>query len=181
MNEPLKIHSKLLDIYVETGKHQDLVALVELMMRKYKREPSMYIQCGAACFQLGLVEKARQVMQKAISLLEKKEHVAVLVQFALMENRNGGRERAEALFEQVLAVYPARVDVCSTYVDMLLKNGDKDHIRQVMERMTSQKLPARKMKILFKKWIEVEERMGDHEQVEVVRQRAAQYIEKAKF
>ncbi|CAH1637939.1 unnamed protein product [Spodoptera littoralis] len=181
MNEPLKIHSKLLDIYVETGKHQDLVALVELMMRKYKRDPSMYIQCGAACFQLGLVEKARQVMQKAISLLEKKEHVTVLVQFALMENRNGGRERAEALFEQVLAVYPARVDVCSTYVDMLLKNDDKDHIRQVMERMTSQKLPARKMKILYKKWIEVEERMGDLEQVEVLRQRAAQYMEKAKF
>ncbi|KAH9642267.1 hypothetical protein HF086_009631 [Spodoptera exigua] len=98
-----------------------------------------------------------------------------------MENRNGGRERAEALFEQVLAVYPARVDVCSTYVDMLVKNGDKEHVRQVMERMTSQTLPARKMKILYKKWIEVEERMGDHDQAEVIRQRAAQYMEKAKF
>lgn len=50
-----------------------------------------------------------------------------------------------------------------------------------MERMTSHKLPARKMKVLFKKWIEVEEKIGDKEQVEVIRQRAAEYIDKAKF
>ncbi|KAJ8723652.1 hypothetical protein PYW07_007632 [Mythimna separata] len=107
--------------------------------------------------------------------------VAVLVQFALLENRSGSRERAEALFEQVLAVYPARVDVCSVYVDMLLKNQDHDHVRQVMERITSQKLPARKMKILYKKWIEVEEKIGEQEQVDRIRQRAMEYIEKAKF
>ncbi|XP_049704618.2 protein RRP5 homolog [Helicoverpa armigera] len=181
MNDPFKIHSKLLDIYVETGKQQELVALVDLMLRKYKRETSVYGLCGAACFKLGLVDKARQVMQKAISVLEKKEHVPVLVQFALLERNSGARERAEALFEQVLAVYPARVDVASAYVDMLLKAGDKEHVRQVMERMTSQKLPARKMKVLFKKWIEVEEKIGDQEQVDRIRQRAMDYIEKAKF
>ena len=53
----------------------------------------------------------------------------MLVQFALLESRSGARERAEALFEQVLAVYPARVDVCAAYVDMLLKNKDYDHVR----------------------------------------------------
>ncbi|KAJ8723661.1 hypothetical protein PYW07_007641 [Mythimna separata] len=180
-NEPFDVHSRLLDMYVETSKQQELLALVELMMRKYKRRPAVYGLCGAACFKLGLVDKARQVMQKAISVLEKKEHVAVLVQFALLENRSGSRERAEALFEQVLAVYPARVDVCSVYVDMLLKNQDHDHVRQVMERITSQKLPARKMKILYKKWIEVEEKIGDQEQVDRIRQRAMEFIEKAKF
>lgn len=50
-----------------------------------------------------------------------------------------------------------------------------------MERMTSQKLPARKMKILYRKWIEVEEKHGDQEQVETIRQRAMEYIDKAKF
>ncbi|XP_075983240.1 ribosomal RNA Processing 5 [Anticarsia gemmatalis] len=181
INEPFKVHSKLLDIYVETSKHQELVALVDLMMRKYKRDPSTYIMCGSACFKLGLVDKARQVMQKAIAVLEKKEHVTVLVQFALLERSHGARERAEALFEQVLAVYPQRVDVCSTYVDMLIKGGDVDHVRQVMERMTSQKLPARKMKILYKKWIEVEEKIGDQEQCDKIKQQALAYIEKAKF
>ncbi|CAB3249498.1 unnamed protein product [Arctia plantaginis] len=181
INEPFKVHSKLLDIYVETSKHQELVALVDLMMRKYKRDPNTYIMCGAACFKLGLVDKARQVMQKAIAVLEKKEHVTVLVQFALLERTHGARERAEALFEQILAVYPQRVDVCSSYIDMLIKNGDFDHVRQVMERMTSQKLPARKMKILYKKWMEVEEKLGEQNQVEKIKQQAMKYIEKAKF
>lgn len=50
-----------------------------------------------------------------------------------------------------------------------------------MERMTSQKLPARKMKVLYKKWIEVEEKIGDQEQIENIRKRALEYLEKAKF
>lgn len=50
-----------------------------------------------------------------------------------------------------------------------------------MERMTSLKLPARKMKVLFKKWIEVEEKLGDEKQIESVRQKAMEFIEKAKF
>ncbi|XP_052756608.1 protein RRP5 homolog [Galleria mellonella] len=181
MNEPFTVHSKLLDIYVETSKQQELVSLVDLMMRKYKRQPDAYTQAGGACFKLGLVDKARQVMQKAIGVLEKKEHVSVLVQFALLERSSGSRERAEALFEQVLAVYPQRVDVVSAYVDMLLKGGDVDQARQVMDRMTSQKIPARKMKTLYKKWIEVEEKIGDQEQIDRIRQRAMEYIEKAQF
>ncbi|RVE44119.1 hypothetical protein evm_011230, partial [Chilo suppressalis] len=180
-NEPYKVHSKLLDILVDTGKAQELNSLVELMMKKYRRDCSMYPLCGSACFKLGLVDKARSVMQKALTALEKKEHVSVLVQFALLERSLGERERSEALFEQILAVYPQRVDVCAVYVDMMLKAGEYDHIRQVMERITSQKLPARKMKILYKKWVEVEEKIGDQEKVEEIRQRALEYIEKAKF
>lgn len=50
-----------------------------------------------------------------------------------------------------------------------------------MERMTSQKLPARKMKVLYKKWIEVEEKIGDEEHVDSVRKRALEFINNAKF
>ncbi|CAK1583955.1 unnamed protein product [Parnassius mnemosyne] len=181
MNDKYQIHSKLLDIYVETGKPQELVGLVELMLRKYRRELRSYIACGAACYRLALLDKARHVMQKGISLLEKKEHVALLVQFAQLERSHGSSERAEALFEQVLAVYPQRVDVCAVYVDILVKSGDVERVRQVMERMTSQKLPARKMKVLYKKWIEVEEKMGDQEHVDNIRKRAMEYIDKATF
>ncbi|KAJ2944671.1 hypothetical protein O0L34_g4028 [Tuta absoluta] len=180
-NDTFKVHSKLLDILVDTAKHQELSALIDLMLRKYKRDPQNYIICGGACFKLNMVDKARQVMQKAISVLEKKEHVTVLVQFALMERGHGATERAESLFEQILAVYPQRTDVCKVYVDMLAKSGDADRVRQVMERMTSHKLPARKMKVLFKKWIEVEQKLGDVAEVEKIRQRALEFIDKAKF
>lgn len=55
--------------------------------------------------------------------------VSVLVQFALLERSSGAVERAEALFEQMLAVYPQRVDVCAVYIDMLVKTGDVEHVR----------------------------------------------------
>lgn len=50
-----------------------------------------------------------------------------------------------------------------------------------MERMTSLQLPARKMKVLYKKWIAVEEKIGDEAHAEAVRQRAVQFIDRAKF
>ncbi|KAI8424745.1 hypothetical protein MSG28_006694 [Choristoneura fumiferana] len=52
---------------------QELSALVDLMLRKYKRDPRNYTLCGAACYRLGLLDKARHVMQKAVAVLEKKE------------------------------------------------------------------------------------------------------------
>lgn len=55
--------------------------------------------------------------------------MSVLVQFALLERSTGSRERAEALLEQVLAVYPQRVDVAAVYADMLLKGGEVDQVR----------------------------------------------------
>ncbi|XP_026743218.1 protein RRP5 homolog [Trichoplusia ni] len=180
MNDPYTIHCKLLDIYVECGKAQELAALVELMLRKHRR-PGVHVRAGAACYRLGLLDKARQVMQKAIAVLDKKEHVDTLVQFALLERDAGQRERAEALFEQLLGVYPRRSDVAAAYMHLLHKAGDTNRLRQVMERLTSQQLPARTMKILYKKWLEVEERIGDQAQIDSIRQRALQYVEKAKF
>ncbi|XP_045538004.1 protein RRP5 homolog [Papilio machaon] len=181
MNEKYQIHSKLLDIYVETGKAGEAGALAELMLRKYRRQLEAYIAAGSACYQLGLLEKARQIMQKGLAALEKREHVALLVRFAQLERGCGDAERAGALLEHVLAAYPQRVDVTSLYVDMLLKSNDIERVRQLMERMTSQKLPARKMKVLFKKWIEVEEKIGDQQQVDNIRKRAVEFIEKAQF
>lgn len=72
MNDTYSIHSKLLDILVETSKQQELTALVELMMRKYKTLEA-YVACGEACYKSGMVEKARHVMQRGIVVLEKKE------------------------------------------------------------------------------------------------------------
>ncbi|CAG9128103.1 unnamed protein product [Plutella xylostella] len=180
MNDTYEVHSKLLDIYADTAKVQELSTLIDLMTRRYK-SGGCFTRCGAAAYRAGLVDAARRAMQHAIKVLDKREHVNVLVQFALLEASSGSRERAEALFEQLLGAYPQRVDVCCTYVDMMVKAKELEQCRQVLERMTSLKLPARKMKVLFKKWIEVEEKFGDEKQIESVRQKAMEFIEKAKF
>ncbi|XP_077285962.1 ribosomal RNA Processing 5 [Arctopsyche grandis] len=178
MNDSYKIHSKMLDMYVETGKVNELSSLVDLMLAKYKNNPEAYTQAGEACYKLTLVDKARAIMQKALSRLDKKKHVSVLIKFAHCENFNGDSERAETLFEQIVGCMPNRVDVWCVYVDMLLKNQKIDNARLVLERAISQKLQSRKMKILYKKWIDMEEKFGDADKIEEVRQMALNYIEK---
>jgi hypothetical protein len=49
--------------------------------------------------------------------------------------------------------------------------------RQVLERGVAQKLPARKMKSLFAKFLQFEEHHGTREGVEKVRQMAINYVE----
>lgn len=55
--------------------------------------------------------------------------VSLLVRFAQLERVHGERERCEALFEQVLAVYPQRVDVAAAYLDSLRAAADVQRVR----------------------------------------------------
>jgi len=55
--------------------------------------------------------------------------VEVISKFAHLENRLGEPERAQTLMEHILTSYPKRVDVWSSYVDMLVKNGQLESAR----------------------------------------------------
>jgi hypothetical protein len=48
--------------------------------------------------------------------------------------------------------------------------------RQILDRATKQKLPPKKMKMLFNKWISFEEKHGTPEKVEHVRKQALAYV-----
>lgn len=63
----------MLDMYAETGKVNELTSLVDIMIAKYKQNPDMYMYAGEAFYKLNLVDKARSIMQKAISRLESKQ------------------------------------------------------------------------------------------------------------
>lgn len=67
----------MLDMYVETGKVNELTSLVDLMLAKYKNNPEAYTQTGEACYKLSLVDKARAIMQKALSRLDKKKRTFI--------------------------------------------------------------------------------------------------------
>jgi rRNA biogenesis protein RRP5 len=55
--------------------------------------------------------------------------VEIISKFALLENRLGEPERAQTLMEHMLTSYPKRVDIWSSYVDMLVKNGQLEAAR----------------------------------------------------
>lgn len=80
--------------------------------------------------------------------------------------------------EQILTSYPKRVDCWSQYVDMLIKDKEIPIARQILERAVAQKIPMKKMRTLFKKYLDFEERFGDDASVQKVKALAAQYVEK---
>ncbi|KAI4492504.1 hypothetical protein M0804_002295 [Polistes exclamans] len=176
-NDALKIYTHMLTVHVESKQQFELEKLVNTFIAKFKQNPQVWVECGSALLKLGLKDKSRQIMQRALQSLPPSEHVNIMVRFANLENQFGEKERSQTLFEQILSSYPKRVDIWSSYVDSLVKSGEIDIARKVLERAIVQNLPPRKMKTLFKKFISFEEKHGTSEDVQRVQRVATEYIE----
>nr|XP_034190633.1 protein RRP5 homolog isoform X1 [Osmia lignaria] len=177
-NDALKVYSHMLTVHLEAGRQFELEKIINTMIGKFKQNPQVWIDCGAALLKMGLKDKSRHIMQRALQSLPASEHVNLMARFATLENKLGDKERAQTLFEQILSSYPKRVDIWSCYVDSLVKSNDIDIARKILERAVVQTLPPRKMRSLFKKFISFEEQHGTQEDISRVQQMAAEYVEK---
>ncbi|CAK9818726.1 Protein RRP5 homolog [Anthophora quadrimaculata] len=177
-NDSLKIYTHMLTVHAEANRLIELDKIINTMIGKFKQNPQIWIDCGATLLKVGLKDKSRHIMQRALQSLPASEHVNLLARFAILENKFGDKERSQTLFEQILSSYPKRVDIWSCYVDSLTKSNDIDIARKVLERAVVQTLPPRKMKSLFKKFISFEEQHGTQESVARVQQMAVEYVEK---
>lgn len=177
VNDASKVYAHMLTIYSEAGKQIELEKTVNMIVKKFKEQPEMWIKCGATLLKMGLKDKSRHIMQRALQSLPPHEHVNLMIRFAHLENNHGDKERSQTLFEQILNTYPKRTDVWSSYVDSLVKSGDIEIARKVLDRSVStQVLQPRKMKVLFKKFINFEEQYGTQEAVQHVRELANEYV-----
>ncbi|XP_071562624.1 rRNA biogenesis protein RRP5 [Temnothorax nylanderi] len=177
-NDAYKVYMHMLTVHADAGRRAELEKLISTVIGKFRQDPQTWIDCGGALLKIGMKEKSRQIMQRALQSLPVSQHVNLLVRFANLENKLGDKERAQTLFENILSSYPKRVDVWSCYVDCLIKSENIDLARKVLERACVQTLPPRKMKTLFTKFINFEEKYGTAEAVARVRQMAADYVEK---
>ena len=81
------------------------------------------------------------------------------------------------MFETILANFPKRTDLWSVYADQLVKIGDLDSARALFKRMSTLDLQAKKMKFLFKKWLDFESGHGTESGVNQVKQAAQKFLE----
>ncbi len=58
-----------------------------------------------------------------------------------------------------------------------IRKGDKQRVRSLFERATHMQLPPKKMKFLFKRFLDFERSHGDAAGVEHVKQAAREYVE----
>jgi rRNA biogenesis protein RRP5 len=103
--------------------------------------------------------------------------VYIICRFAYLENKFGSAERCHTLFEHILTSFPKRTDIWSSYADLLTKADNIEAARNLLERAISQKLPVRKMKALFKKYLEFAQQHGTSEEVESVKIKAQNFVQ----
>ena len=176
-NDAFKVYSHMLTIHVEANRNYELEKIVNTMIPKFKQNIESWTNCGAALLKAGLKDKSRSIMQKALQSLPVNKHIDLMIKFAHFENKFGEKERSQTLFEQVLSQYPKRLDVWSAYVDSVVKSGDIEIARKIFSRAISQTLPAKKMKIILKKYLNFEEIHGTTETVSNVQQLIVKYVE----
>ncbi|KAF6213901.1 hypothetical protein GE061_011626 [Apolygus lucorum] len=175
-NDDYAINSRVLSLYADAKNVTEVDQLTNVMTRKYKNKVENWLQCQNALMSVGLVDKARNLLQKALLVLTKKEHVSLISRFALLENKHGFPDQAQALFENLLTSFPQRLDLLSVYVDMLMKSESINLARSVLERAASNSLPVRKMRSIYLKWIAFEEAHGKPSDVAMVEEAAKKYV-----
>ncbi len=104
--------------------------------------------------------------------------MAVTSKFAQFEFQLGEAERGKTIFENIVRDFPQRTDQWMVYADQLVKRNEIEAAREVFDRMISLNLPPKKMKSLFKKYWEFEQRQGDQVREDAVRKKALEYLEK---
>ncbi|KAH9261476.1 hypothetical protein BASA81_000132 [Batrachochytrium salamandrivorans] len=130
-------------------------------------------------FEVNNANQARVVFKEAIRLAQKNDtQIELMLAFAKLEfQHDSTSDRGPQIFEKLLETRPKRVDFWNVYVDLQVKYQALDKARELFGRVLLLKLSAKKMKSFFKKWLELENEHGTEEQVELVKQRARDYVE----
>ncbi|KAM0952074.1 putative suppressor of forked, tetratricopeptide-like helical domain superfamily [Dioscorea sansibarensis] len=169
--DPKKLHLALLGMYERTAQQKLANELLEKMVKKFKNSCKVwkhYVQCLLKQQNDGV----QSIVNRALLSLPRNKHIKFITQTAILEFKCGLPDRGRSLFEGVLREYPKRTDLWSVYLDQEICLGASEVIRSLFERATSLSLPPKRMKTLFKKYLEYEMAHGDDERIEHVKRKA---------
>ncbi|KAE8649759.1 rRNA biogenesis protein RRP5 [Cucumis sativus] len=175
-NDPKKVHLALLGMYERTNQDNLADELLDKMIKRFKHSCKVWLRRMESLFKKKQVE-IQSIVNRALLCLPKRKHIKYISQTAILEFKCGVADRGRSMFEGILREYPKRTDLWSIYLDQEIRLGDKDMIRALFERAISLSLAPKKMKFLFKKYLEYEKSVGDEERIESVKQKALEYVE----
>ncbi|GER39943.1 RNA binding [Striga asiatica] len=175
-SDPKKVHLALLGMYERTEQQKLADELLDKMCRKFKHSCKVWLRK----IQTLLKENSdgvQSIVKRALLTLPRHKHIKFISQTAILEFKCGVADRGRSMFEGMLREYPKRTDLWSVYLDQEIRFGDVDLIRALFERAISLSLPPRKMKFLFKKYLEYEKSIGDEERIKSVMNKAMTYAD----
>ncbi|XP_022966127.1 rRNA biogenesis protein RRP5 [Cucurbita maxima] len=175
-NDPKKVHLALLGMYERTEQHKMADELLDKMIKRFKHSCKVWLKRMQSLLKKGQ-DEVQSVVNRALLSLPRRKHIKFISQTAILEFKCGVADRGRSMFEGILREYPKRTDLWSVYLDQEIRLGDADMIRALFERAISLSLAPKKMKFLFKKYLEYEKSVGDEERIESVKQKALEYVE----
>ncbi|XP_028055127.1 rRNA biogenesis protein RRP5 isoform X13 [Camellia sinensis] len=175
--DPKKVHLALLGMYERTEQHKLVDELLNKMSKKFKHSCKVWLRRIQWILNQNQ-DEVQSIVKRAVVCLPRHKHIKFLSQAAILEFKCGVPDRGRSMFEGMLREYPKRTDLWSIYLDQEIRLGDVDVIRALFERATSLSLPPKRMKFLFKKYLEYEKSVGDDEErIESVKRKAMEYVE----
>jgi len=151
--------------------------LFKSLLSKFSTYKSDYIKYGIYLFRSDKSVEAREVLKRALKSLPQRKHIPIISKFGQLEYHFGQVEVARSMFEDLISTFPKRIDIHQIYIDQEKRLGNVEKIRALYDRVTSLSLSTKKMKFLFKQYLQFEEDHGTEERMEYVKQKAIQYVE----
>lgn len=175
--DSLTMHQKLIGIYTLSEKFDNATNLFKTMTKKFGKHVVIWVQYGSYLLDRQLQEETHEVLAKALQVLPKNEHIEVVKKFAQLEFNKGDPEQGRSLFEGLVSDAPKRIDLWNIYIDQEIKQGSKDKVENLFERVLAKKISRKQAKFFFSKWLSFEEEHGTEQGAARVKAKAAEYVQ----
>jgi len=157
----------------------------ENMCKKNKSKKKVWLAWCAWLVREGRWKEGRDILKRSLLSLGSYKHVEATSRFAQIEFEFGSPERARTIFEGLMDKYPKKLDLWFVYIDKEVKHGSLEAARRIFEKLTGSNgvkgvgiKKDKRMKAVFKKWFQIEKRLGDEESMGLVQKYATEFVEK---
>ncbi|KAL5519222.1 RRP5 [Sanghuangporus vaninii] len=174
-NDAKTVSLRLANILDQSGKPEKAEEQYKRTCKKFGGSSKVWTLFGEHYLRRGLLEESRKLLSRSLLSLEKRKHLKTIAKFAQLEYKFGDPERGKTIFEGIIDSHPKRWDLWAIYMDMEAGQKDIQSIRNLFDRVFTRKMTNHKAKAFFKKWLELERRIGDEEGQEIVKEKAVEW------
>ncbi|KAF9229085.1 hypothetical protein BS17DRAFT_804934 [Gyrodon lividus] len=178
-NDSKTIHLRLAAIFDESQKHEKAEEQYKRSCKKFGQSSKVWTLFCEHYLRRGQIEDARKLLSRSLQSLERRKHLKTISKFAKLEYKLGDAERGRTIFEGIVDSHPKRWDLWSVYIDVEAGQSDIQHLRNLFNRALAIKMTSHKAKSFFKKWLDLERKLGDEEGATAVKQKAIEWTQKA--
>ncbi|KAF7339630.1 rRNA biogenesis protein RRP5 [Mycena sanguinolenta] len=178
-NDSKTVHLRLALIFDQSDKSAKAEEQYQRTCKKFGQSSKVWTLFSEFYLRKGNLEDSRKLLPRCLQSLDKRKHLKTISRFAQLEYKLGDPERGKTLFEGIVDSHPKRLDLWSVYMDMEAGQGQIQSLRNLFDRVLAQKMTNHKAKAFFKKWLELEKRIGDEDGIALCKAKAVEWTQRA--